>query len=130
MTEQFPASVPQLELVKVQMTPNGERPQVTLVVNRPLTEYEARAALDVFAAPDAPEGSTKIRLRTMRWRRPPTSARFAKAVTKISQRAAVLEQRDQRIFDRIFRRIFKRHRSASKTQKQVVRRVGQKPPSE
>jgi hypothetical protein len=130
MTEQFPASVPQLELVDVQMTPNGARPQVTLIVNRPITKYEARAAWDVFSAPDAPEGSTRISLRTMRWRRPPTFARLAKAITKISQHAAVLERQDRRIFDRIFRRIFKRHRSASKTQKQVVRQGGQKPPSE
>src|SRR3954451_16824286 len=77
MTIQFPArkksvrhaSPPPLELRDVRATPNGAHPQVTLVLSRPLTEYEARVVWEFFPLASASEGSTKITVHLMR--RPP-----------------------------------------------------------
>jgi hypothetical protein len=114
MTVQFSASKKRpvrqapalLRLDDVQVTRNGAHPQVTLVLSRPLTEYEALVAWEFFPLATASEGSSVITVQTMR--RPPTRARLATDVSRISQRALALEGQHQRIF--------KRYRSAAKAQ--------------
>ena len=118
MTVQFPASKKRLvrqapallKLDDVQVTRNGAHPQVTLVLSRPLTEYEAQVVWEFFPLASASEGSTVITAHTMR--RPPTRARLAKDVSTISQRAVALERQHQRIF--------KRYRSAAKARYQAA----------
>jgi hypothetical protein len=118
MTVQFPASKKRpvrqapapLKLDDVQVTRNGAHPQVTLALSRPLTEYEARVVWEFFPLASASEGSTVITLRLMR--RPPTRARLARDVSRISHRAVALEGQ--------YQRIFKRYRSAAKAQYQAA----------
>jgi hypothetical protein len=112
MTVQFRAgkqrpvrqALAQLKLDDVQVMRNGAHPQVVLVLSRPLTEYEAQVVWEFFPLASASEGSTVITVHMMR--RPPTRARLAKDVSKISQRAVALEGQHQRIL--------KRYRSAAK----------------
>lgn len=106
MTIQFPArkksvrhaSPPPLELRDVRATRNGAHPQVTLVLSRPLTEYEARVVWEFFPLASAAEGSTKITVHLMR--RPPIRPQLDKDVWRISQRAVALERQHERIFER------------------------------
>jgi hypothetical protein len=103
MTAQFRP----FELDYFHVTPNGAHPQVTLVLSRPMTEYEAQVVWEFFPLASACEGSTKITVHMMR--RPPNPARLAKDVSRISQRAFALERQHQRIFGR--------YRSAAKAVK-------------
>jgi hypothetical protein len=107
-----------LKLNDVQVTRNGAHPQVTLVLSRPLTEYEAQVVWEFFPLASASEGSTVITVYTMR--RPPTRARLAKDVSRISQRAVALEWQHQRIF--------KRYRSAAQARYQAAAKAVKKPP--
>jgi hypothetical protein len=83
-----------LKLDDVDVTPNGARPRVTLVLSRPLTAYEARVVWESFPLASGSKGSTKITLRASRT--PPSRAHLEKDVARISQRAAALERQDQR----------------------------------
>jgi hypothetical protein len=121
MTVQFSASKKKpvrqapalLRLDDVQVTRNGAHPQVTLVLSRPLTEYEALVAWEFFPLATASEGSSVITVQTMR--RPPTRARLATDVSRISQRARALEGQHQRIF--------KRYRSATRSTQAAAKAV-------
>jgi hypothetical protein len=106
MTAQFRP----LELDYLHVSPNGAHPQVALVLSRAMTEYEAQVVWEFFPLASASEGSTKITVHMMR--RPPSPARLAKDVSRISGRAAALERQDQRIFAR-YQRIA-RYRSAAR----------------
>ena len=77
MTVQFPASKKRpvrqapapLKLDDVKVTRNGAHPRVTLILSRPLTEYEARVVWDFFPLASASVGATKITLRRSARRR-------------------------------------------------------------
>ena len=118
MTAQFRP----LELDYFNVTPNGAHPQVTLVLNRPMTEYEAQVVWEFFPLASASEGSTKITVHMMR--RPPDPARLAKDVSRISQSATALERQHQRMFAR-YQRISARYRSATKPRYQVAAKPSQ-----
>jgi hypothetical protein len=118
MTAQFRP----LELDYLHVSPNGAHPQVTLVLSRPMTEYEAQAVWEFFPLASASEGSTKITVHLMR--RPPNPARLAKDVSRISRRAAALERQDQRILAR-YQRIA-RYRSVAKAPYQAAAKASQK----
>jgi hypothetical protein len=113
-----------LELDYFHVTPNGAHPQVTLVLSRPMTEYEAQVIWEFFPLASASEGSTKITVHMMRRR--PNPARLAKDVSRISQRAAALERQHHRIFAR-YQRIFARYRSAAKARYLAAAKASQKP---
>jgi hypothetical protein len=104
MTGRFPANeegpVPPepLKLNDVEVTRNGARPLVTLVLSRALTEYEARVLWEFFPLASTSERSRKITLPAMR--APPRRARLARAVRKIPRRALALQWQHQRIFRR------------------------------
>jgi hypothetical protein len=108
-----------LKLDDARATPNGARPLVTLVLSRPLTEYESLAALERFPLAFAPAGSTEIMLRTMRRSRFRLRARLTKDVKRISERAIALEREHQKIFEKV--------QSALKARPQAAK--GVKPPS-
>ena len=126
MTAQVPAGAkrpvrqapPPLKLDDVRVTANGARPRVTLMLSRPLTEYEARVAWEFFPLASAKVGSTKITLRTPRTR--PSRARLERDVSRMFSRAVVLERQHQRIL--------KQYRSAAKAQHQAAAKVAKKPP--
>jgi hypothetical protein len=113
MTAQFRP----LELDYIYVSPNGAHPQLTLVLSRPMSEYEAQVVWEFFPLASASEGSTKITVHMMR--RPPNPARLAKDVSRISQRAAALERQHQRIFGR--------YRSAAKARYQAAAKAVKKP---
>ena len=119
MTAQFRP----LELDYFHVTPNGAHPQVTLVLSRPMTEYEAQVVWEFFPLASASEGSTKITVHLMR--RPPKPARLAKDVSRISQRAAALERQHQKISAR-YQRTFARYRSAAKARYQAAANASRK----
>jgi hypothetical protein len=104
MTVRFPASEERpgppepLKLNEVEVTPNGARPLITLVLSRALTEYEARVLWEFFPLASASERSRKITLPAMR--APPRRARLARAISKIPRRALALEGQHERIFGR------------------------------
>ena len=120
MTAQFRP----LELDYIYVSPNGAHPQLTLVLSRPMSEYEAQVVWEFFPLASASEGSTKITVRVMR--RPPSSARLAKDVSRISQRAAALERQHHRTLAR-YQRIFARYRSAAKARYLAAAKASQKP---
>ena len=100
MTGRFPASeegpVPPepLKLNDVEVTPSGARPLVALVLNRALTEYEARVLWEFF-----PLASASVRKITLPPRRtPPRRGRLARAVRKIPRRALALEGQHESTF--------------------------------
>jgi hypothetical protein len=117
MTAQFRP----LELDYFRVSPNGAHPQVTLVLSRAMTEYEAQVVWDFFPLAAASEGSTTITVHVMR--KPPNPARLAKDVSRISRQAAALERHDQRIFAR-YQRI-ERYRSAAKARYKAAAKAGQ-----
>ena len=114
MTAQFRP----LELDYIYVSPNGAHPQVTLVLSRRMTEYEAQVVWEFYPLASAYEGATKITVHVMRL--PPSPARHAKDVSRISQRAVALEWQHQRIF--------KRYRSAAQARYQAAAKAVKKPP--
>jgi hypothetical protein len=118
MTAQFRP----LELDYIYVSPNGAHPQLTLVLSRPMSEYEAQVVWEFFPLASASEGSTTITVRVMR--RPPSSARLAKDVSRISRRAAALERQDQRIFARYQKIAW--YRSAAKARYGAAAKASQK----